>query len=175
MSWCKFISHNPYPCVPSAVSFRSTKEKEKTKQKTRQLLAVLASVHDRRDLNGWKLFSPLSILSLCKHTHAVWLMLAFSGHMRANKCNYKRDVITIVLLLKLMPALLVWLTTYAEEWNCLPLSREGEKKKAAAKALPPLCNIWGNTTFKCRIWLSKNCTRKPFSRNSRERKLFKSG
>lgn len=49
--------------------------------------------------------------------------------MRANKCNYEQDVITIVLLLKLMAAFVVWLTIYAEGWNCLPLSREERKKK----------------------------------------------
>lgn len=47
------------------------------------------------------------------------------------------------------------------------------RKKNAPVVWPPLYYICENTTFKCRIWLSKNRTRKPFNRNSRERKLFK--
>lgn len=66
----------------------------------------------------------------CANTYPHGLANAcLSGHMRANKCNYEQDVITIVLLLKLMPSLVVWLTIYAEGWNCLPLSWEGKKTK----------------------------------------------
>lgn len=90
--------------------------------------------------------------------------------MWANKCNYEQDVITTALLLKLLYALVAWLTIYAGGWNCLLLSQE----ENAPEVWPPLYYICENTTFKCRIWLSKNRTRKPFNRNSRERKLFKS-
>lgn len=48
------------------------------------------------------------------------------------------------------------------------------RKKNVPEVWPLLYYICENTTFKCRIWLSKNHTRKPFNRNSRERKLFKS-
>lgn len=98
-------------------------------------------------------------------------MLAFFGHMWANKCNYEQDVITIALLLKLLYALMAWLTIYAGGWNCLLFSQE---EKNTPEVWPLLYYICENTTFKCRIWLSKNRTRKPFNRNSRERKLFKS-
>ena len=90
--------------------------------------------------------------------------------MWANKCNYEQDVITIALLLKLLYTLMAWLTIYAEGWNWLLLSQE-EKMPEVCPLLYYICE---NTTFKCRIWLSKNRTRKPFNRNSRERKLFKS-
>lgn len=48
------------------------------------------------------------------------------------------------------------------------------RKANMPEVWPLLYYICENTTFKCRIWLSKNRTRKPFNRNSRERKLFKS-
>jgi hypothetical protein len=48
------------------------------------------------------------------------------------------------------------------------------RKKNMIQIWPLLYYICENTTFKCRIRLSKNRTRKPFNRNSRERKLFKS-
>lgn len=48
------------------------------------------------------------------------------------------------------------------------------RKKNTPEVWTLLYYICENTTFKCRIWLSKNRTRKPFNRNSRKRKLFKS-
>lgn len=64
--WCKSIAHNQCPCFPNAISFRSMKEKRK-KKKLGNFWQSLQVSNDRRDQSGWKLFSPSSILSLCKH------------------------------------------------------------------------------------------------------------
>lgn len=41
------------------------------------------------------------------------------------------------------------------------------RKKNMPEVWPSFILYCENTTFKCRIWLSKNRTRKPFNRNSR--------
>lgn len=128
--WCKSITHHKFPCFPNAIDFRSMEAK------TKWALTVFASVRDGRDLSGWKLFSSPPICWMIffaqTHTHTVWLMLAFFGHMWANKCNYEQDVITIALLLKLLYALVAWLTIYAGGWNCLLFSQEEKHARSMA-------------------------------------------
>lgn len=72
---------------------------------------VLASVHDMKDLQWLKLFSLLSrcqmiflpLTHACTSQTNAYLL----GDMWGNKRNYKQDVITIALLLKLPYALTV--------------------------------------------------------------------
>lgn len=88
--------------------------------------------------------------------------------MWANKCNYEQDVITIALLLKLLytHGLVNNICRRVELPSTLPGRKTCQKYGLFYIILLKIQHL------KCRIWLSKNRTRKPFNRNSRERKLY---
>lgn len=121
-----FVITRPYLaiCISSYFDYLDANPQHITNSPSPKMQSILKACEQETECSEslqvsmtWKTLSDCKLFSLLSSCQMIFLPLAHAytgqtnaclfGHMWGNKCNYKQDVITIALLLKLLFALTV--------------------------------------------------------------------